>query len=278
MSNCVACNTPLDPANAPYTTHPNCLRFEEPGDGDPFSSMMKQKLTEIITWYDKQNPRSYQQAIGPSEIGDLCDRRIGYRLAGLPGCNTEFDPWSAIVGTACHAWLDNAFKAWMKEHDSTDWSTETTLQVGDFIEGHADLYNHTHQAVIDWKTAGTDVMKRVIKEGPSPGYMIQTHVYGWMFSRAGWPVRKVSLVFLPRAGLLKNMYVWSADYDPSVAEAAMDRVFRIAQELMSMDVLTESHRWELVPAHFSNNCGFCPFYDPGRDLEQGADATGCPGR
>lgn len=278
MSNCVACNLPLDPANAPHTTHATCLRLGELDEGDPFSLMLKQKLTDVITWYDKQNPRSFQQAIGPSEIGDLCDRRIGYRLAGLPGCNTEFDPWSAIVGTACHAWLDDAFTAWMQAHDSTDWSTETTLQVEGVIEGHADLYNKKHQAVIDWKTAGTDVMRRVIKDGPSPGYKIQTHVYGWMFSRAGFPVKKVSLVFLPRAGLLRNMYVWSADYDESVAVNAIDRVFRIAQELMTMDILNQSHRWELVPAYFSNNCGFCPFYDPGRDLETGADATGCPGR
>lgn len=251
--------------------------FEEPGDENPFSQMLKQQLTDIILWYDKQNPRSKQLALGPSEIGDPCDRRIGYRIAGIPACNTDFDPWAAIVGTALHGWLDKAVTAWTQEQSTKDWLSETTL-VSEFIEGHSDLYSVDHQAVIDWKSAGPDVMKKVKRNGPSPGYQIQTHIYGSLFEQAGYPVRKVSLVFLPRAGWLRDMFVWSADYDRAVAQQAMQRVFDIAQKIVSLDILNQSHMWEQVDPVFSNSCGFCPFYDPGRDPERGADATGCPGR
>jgi len=277
VTNCVACNLPMDPVLFPAVTHPTCLAFEEPGDEDPFSQLLKQKLTDIILWYDKQNPRSKQLALGPSEIGDPCDRRIGYRLAGVPGCNTDFDPWAAIVGTALHGWLDQAVQAWMGGQSQPVWLTETTL-VNDFIEGHADLYSKEFAAVIDWKSAGPDVFKRVKRDGPSPGYRIQTQIYGALFEQAGYPVRKVSLVFLPRAGWLKDMYVWSANYDREIANNAMARVFRIAQQMLDLDILNQSHMWEQLDPVFSNSCGFCPFYDPGRDPERGADSTGCPGR
>jgi hypothetical protein len=240
--------------------------------------LLKAKLTEMILWADKQSPRSKQVAIGPSEIGDQCDRRIGYRLAQVEPCNTDFDPWAAIVGTAVHAWLDDAVQLWMSEHDEATWSTETTLSINDFIEGHSDLYSHQYQAVIDWKGGGPDVMRRLRKDGPSPGYMIQTHIYGYGFEQRGWPVKKVALAFFPRAGWLKDMYVWSADYDRSVAESALRRLYRIARRVMDLDILKQSHRWSEIEPTPSNACGFCPWYDPGRDPGRGADDTGCGGR
>ena len=269
----------MDPALAPAVTHPSCVpSFAELQDEDPFSQMLKHKLIEMILWADKQNPRSRQVKIGPSEIGDQCDRRIGYRIAQTPACNTEFDPWAAIVGTALHSWLDDAVHLWMQAHDPVEkaWSTETALSVGEFVEGHSDLYSHEHHAVIDWKGAGPGIMKTIRKEGPSPGYMIQTHIYGYGFEQKGWPVKKVALAFLPRAGWLKDMYVWSADYDRNLAISALNRLYGIARRLMELDILKKGHLWEQVEATPSNACGFCPWYDAGRD--QGADETGCPGR
>jgi hypothetical protein len=252
--------------------------FDELEDGDSFSGLLKQQLIEMILWADKQNPRSRQVAIGPSEIGDQCDRRIGYRIAQVPAVNTDFDPWAAIVGTALHSWLDSAVQLWMESHNSNSWSTETALSINEFVEGHSDLYSHEHQAVIDWKGAGPDVMRKLRRDGPSAGYMIQTHIYGYGFEQKGWPVKKVALAFLPRAGWLKDMYVWSADYDRSVAEAALNRLYGIARTVWDLDVLNQSHRWEQVDATPSNACGFCPWYDGGRQVDQGADHTGCPGR
>jgi hypothetical protein len=101
-----------------------------------------------------------------------------------------------------------------------------------------------------------------------------------MFAKTGRPVKKVALVFLPRASLLTRTYVWVADYDPSVAEVALTRVSGIATKLLDLEILTEGneHRWEQLPAVGGNHCGFCPWYQPSRDPERGADLTGCPGR
>lgn len=281
MAKCVYCLQEMDVYEEGQTSHPGCQRhlFEEfENSENPFSETLKRQLTEIIRWADKQNPRSQQVAIGPSEIGDPCDRRIAYRLAEIPEVNTEFDPWAAIVGTAMHSWLDDAVSMWMRAHDSKDWLTETALSINSFVQGHSDLYSVEHQAVIDWKGAGPTVMKKVQANGPSDGYIIQTHIYGYGYEKAGMPVKKVSLVFLPRAGRLRDMYVWSADYDRSIAERALKRLFEIALNVVTLETSIHPHIWEQIDSVPSNGCGFCPWYSSMKDKEEGANDRGCPGR
>lgn len=274
---CLLCLTEMDPINAPYGTHPSCDMKLQPVDDeqDPFEVLLRSQIISMVRWAEEQNPRASQVRIGPSEIGTLCDRRVGYRLAETPACNTDFDPWASIVGTAIHSWLDVAVNQWMTAHDSTAWSTETALIIDEFVEGHADLYSHEHRAVIDWKSVGPDVMKKIKANGAPLGYQIQTHVYGRGFEQAGFPVERVCLVFLPRAGWLSSMYIWSAHYSPEVAEIAIERVRLIAQDILSKDILTYPHRWNDVEAVPSNDCAWCPWYNPGHDK---ADDRGCPGR
>jgi hypothetical protein len=276
--NCTLCGNPLDPVLEKSGTHPTCFPFAELDEGDPFTTMIKTKLIDVIKWADSRSPRSLQETIGPSEIGTPCDRRIGYRIAQVPEINTEHDNWPAIVGTSVHNWMEGAMQAWMTTHNSTAWTTEQTLHIDDFVTGHSDLYSHEHEAVIDYKTAGPDVMRKVRKEGPSEGYQIQTHVYGYGFQRLGLPVKKVCLVYLPRAGWMRDMYVWCDDYRPEIAIGSMNRVYQIAQQVVELGISKHPHRWEQVEATPSNECGWCPWYGRGRDAERGADATGCPGR
>lgn len=280
---CLICYEIMDPVNASFGTHPGCdmklLPVDE--DEDPFAELLKSQIMDMVKWFEKQAPRSRQQAIGPSEVGTLCDRRVGYRIAGIPRVNTDFDPWPSIMGTSIHSWLDRAVNAWMEQHGANDdWLTETRLVINDFVEGHADLYSRPHETVIDYKTAGPDVMKKVRKDGPPLGYQIQTHVYGYGFEQKGYPVKRVCLVFLPRAGWLRDMYVWYAPYQRDVAVGAMVRLQLIAQQILEMDILIDGNgsRWNDIEAFPSNDCGWCPFYDPGRDQDRGADETGCPGR
>jgi hypothetical protein len=279
MIMCTVCGSKLDPVNPGQTTHPMCNKgFGEPYNEDPFSIKIKTALTEIIVWHDKQNPRGNQSTIGPSEIGDPCDRRIGYRLAQIAACNKDYDTWPSIVGTAIHTWLQTATEAWMAATGKRHWLTETVVEMDQLGPGHSDLYWAEEQCVIDHKTAGPDVFKKTKANGPAPGYIVQAHLYGYGFEQAGYPVKKVALAFFGRAGWLRDMYVWSADYDRSIAEAAMARVFKIAQECVTLDVLKQSHRWQQLEATPSNTCGFCPWYAPWKDDDAGADHTGCPGR
>lgn len=280
--NCVFCGGEMRPlVTEGQTSHPTCgPQFEEFGDGsvDPFARMLKSQLIDIIRWADRESPRSKQVQIGPSEIGDPCDRRIGYRIAEVPEVNDQFDPWAAIVGTAIHHWLDDAVTAWTTATGIKDWHTETALSINEFVQGHSDLYAVPHRTVIDWKSAGPTVMKKVVRDGPSDGYILQTQIYGYGYEKAGMPVDKVCLVFLPRAGRLQDMYVWAAPYDRSAAEQALKRLFQIARTVVALETSIHPHRWEQLDAVPSNNCGFCPWYNSMKSKEEGANERGCPGR
>lgn len=276
---CAICKEQLDPSLAAAGSHPNCFPFMEVDEGDPFVNRLKTSLIEVILWAEQCNPRGFQVAIGPSELGVVCDRRIGYRLAGVPACNVDMDPWPMIIGTAMHSWLERAFQGWNDSNTRTPaWLTETQMQLDPVVQGTSDLYSHEYKAVIDWKGAGPDVMRKVRKDGPPVGYRIQAQLYGYGYSLRGLPVEKVCLVFLPRAGWLKDMYVWCQDYDQSVAIMAIDRMYAIAQNLMTLDISKYPDRWNEVPATPGNDCGWCPWYNPSTEMGDRANDQGCPGR
>lgn len=273
--NCLACGEPMVPRIGDALTHASCLMVEPVEDeATSFSEILRNQLTEIIMWQAARAPRSLQANIGPSEIGSPCDRHIGYRIAGIPEINVRQDPWAAIIGTAIHRWLQEALNDW--DPDQRRFFTEIELSFGDLITGHCDLYDAETQTIIDWKTVGPNALKDVEAGRISVGYMIQTQLYGYLFAQQNIPVKRVSLVFVPRASSLNRLRVWSAVYDPTVAEAALARVYRIAREVLAKDLLKQSHMWAEVSAEGGDHCGFCPWFEAHRLAP--ADATGCPGR
>lgn len=279
MTDCLVCHQPLDAALAPEVTHPSCNDTSWLGLDDlpdPFNDILKQKLVHMILWAEHNSPRSKQVQIGPSEVGDACDRRIAYRLAGVPDVNVGFDPWPAVVGTAVHGWLETALRTYEGFHGTNDWLTEQTLVIDDFIKGHSDLYWAPERTVIDWKTAGVDVMRKVRANGPPSSYVVQAQIYGFGFERMGQPVDRVALAFLPRSGWLRDMFVWSAPYDRNVAETALSRVYGIAQKLVELEIFKHSHRWQQIEATPGDSCGHCPWLNTLRTAEEGASDKGCP--
>jgi hypothetical protein len=281
IGNCIVCKTPLHPELYPEVSHPGCSPvafFDEPAGPDPLAIELKRRLVEIILWADAEAPRSKQVQLGPSEISNPCDRAIAYRLAGIPRVNHGADPWAATVGTAIHAWLERAFNAYLTATGTSDWETEAVLDFYDGSIGHSDLYSRSLETVIDWKSASAEKMRKVRKDDIQDSHKTQVQIYGHGFAQSGRPVRKVALAYLPRSGRLRDMYIWVADYRPDIAEAALARPSRIAQEAVALDVLTQSHRWEQVPAFSSDDCGYCAFYNPMRTAETGASSQGCPGR
>lgn len=276
--NCLACGEELSPRVGDAVTHASCLMVEPVQDeANSFSEILRHRLTELIMWQAARSPRSLQANIGPSEIGSPCDRQIAYRLAGAEEVNLRQDPWAAIIGTAIHRWLQEAVEDWVEDNGGVRrLFTEIELDLGGLITGHCDLYDAESETVIDWKTVGPNALKEVEAGRISVGYMIQTHLYGYMFAQQNIPVKRVALVFIPRASSLNRLRVWSALYDPTVAETALNRLSEIARKVMDMDLLNKSHMWAEVPAEGGDHCGFCPWFEAHRMAA--ADATGCPGR
>lgn len=287
---CRICKTRLDPILEDVGTHPYCepvihrqvkgeqLEFTvaPPGE-DPDAIWLKQSIVDVVHFADRRNPRSLQVNVGPSELSSPCDRRIGYRLAAVPQINVTLDPWPAIVGTAVHDWLENAFKIWINAHQSPDWITETRLSFTEWVTGRSDLFNIPKGMVVDYKGTSPDKMKKVKAEGSPDNYKTQIQIYGWGYQNLGYQVNKVALAYFPRAGNIKDLYVEVFEFDPSVGPQAVARIPAVAQVLVDLDPLTHPHRWEQVDAAPTHDCGFCPWYNPRRTPEEGASDSGCPG-
>jgi hypothetical protein len=281
---CSICGQEMTVYEPGQVQHPSCgpvpvgVTFAEPaGSLEGEAALIKRELTDVILFADATSERSQQLAVGPSELGDPCDRRLGYRLAGFDAINNT-DPWPAIVGTAVHSWLEAAVTSYNAFTGTANYLTELTVHPNDLVIGHSDLYDVRREMVIDWKTVNTKNMAKFREEGPSDSYITQVNLYGLGQIRAGRPVKKVCLVCLPRAGWLGDAWVWVDDYDENIALEALDRMYALGATLLDLDVLNNPYRWAQVPATPSRLCGWCPFYRQGSLPDgKGADDDGCPG-
>lgn len=249
------------------------LEFAEPSGISPFDQELRQALTEVILWADANASRSQQIDIGPSELGDLCERKLTYRMAGAHPVNTRKDPWPAIVGTAIHEWLEKAVNKYQDVAGAQRWLTELTVTPNPLVTGHSDLYDTWTHTVIDWKTKGEKPMKEFRAHGPSPDHIAQVNLYGLGQIRAGRKVERVALVALPRSGWLAGMAVWSAPYDPRIAEAALARMETVGRKGIELGVQQNPDAFLQVPASPSYLCSFCEWYAPDR-----VSGIGCPAK
>lgn len=275
---CIGCGYELHPALT-EAYHPSCMLSDPElsaglrAEGDE----LKQTLLDIILWINANSSRTLQKTPGPSELGDPCDRRLGYRIADIPEINNAGDPWAANVGTAIHAYLEKGVNDWMGAGNPADWKTEADLKLDDFVKAHCDLYRYSKQTVIDWKTMNQDKMRQAREIGAPafPGHIVQVHCYGYAYELAGFPVKRVALACVPRAGRIRDMHVMIEPYDRRVALYALDRVYEIAGKLVEQNVYAQPANWAEIPATPSNSCGLCPWYEANRIVP--ADGSGCPG-
>lgn len=240
----------------------------------PEASPIAAVLSEVVRSASARAPRSRQRAVGPSEIGTPCARRLAYRALDVdPVEGGGGDPWASIVGTAVHAWLASAFEADNRRRTSPRWLVEQRVRVSESITGTVDLYDGETATVVDHKVLGAASMKRVKAEGAGEPYRSQAHLYGLGLARAGLPVERVALAVYPRSGFLSDLYVWSEPYSEARALAALDRLAAVITVAGVLDVDTHPERWALIPAD-SGACAFCPYLRPGL---ASACADGCPG-
>jgi hypothetical protein len=225
-------------------------------------------LKTVVRDHEASRPRSMQTAIGPSEVGTPCDRRLAYKILAIDPVNTDSDPWAAIVGTSVHAWLDAAFAAENNRLGRQRWHTSITVDLPTYLSGTIDLYDAETVTVIDHKVVGATAYKRYKKDGPSRQYVIQGHVYACGLRLAGYHVEDVGIAFWSRSGALKDSFYWSEPYDENVVEEALTRLdaLRTTTSLLGVGALPLIGTTEAF-------CAWCPFYLPGvTDVEEA-----CPG-
>jgi hypothetical protein len=257
--------------SAPYLA-PLPAELTQAGGGDAFADEYMHAITDAIV----NAPRSLQHSIGPSEIGSVCNRSIGYRLLNHPERETPPN-WRATVGTGTHLWLETAFDAYNVSNahllDGQErFYIETKVSVGvvngTAVTGSCDLYDRVTQTVVDHKTCGKTRLAAYRRKGPGQQYRIQAHLYGRGWQRAGLAVSTVMIAFLPRDGELKDAYIWHEPYDEQVAIDALERLAGIDLTIKTLKYDALGH---LATADYY--CHSCSYFKAKSDDLR----NGCPG-
>ncbi|MGI9136402.1 MAG: hypothetical protein ACR2JS_04980 [Candidatus Nanopelagicales bacterium] len=250
--------------------HPTC---------DTNADVLVTELFQIIEQTIIGQPRSQQRRIGPSEIGVPCDRRIGYRLAGVDPVNDRGVAWKPYVGTSVHEQMaDMMAKAEIARYSDAAaterWKVEERVSVGEIgeteISGSCDLVDVQHGAVWDWKfTTRNQIREHYRPHGPGDQYRIQAHLYGRGFARQGYDVRTVGVIFFTRDGEFTDRHVWHEPYDEQIAVDALTRASGIQSALDALGPDFTLPTLETADSH----CRFCPWFRAGTSQI----AQACPG-
>lgn len=273
---CRACGEQLDPVLGDIGLHVLC---DEPTPQAPPS--MSVIVKGVVRRADAGAARSQQRTIGPSEIGDPCDRFLAYKLLDVDPVNTNRDNWLAVLGTAMHTWLADAFAADNTRLGSERWLIEERVWLNGALSGSCDLFDTDTGGVFDHKLLGVTKLRKILAGEIPPRYRTQVHLYGFGHTRAGREVRTVNLIIYPRNDSLggdfggQGLHIWSEPYSEAIAVAALERIASVTQTAVVLELDEHPDRYELVPASPSEDCRYCPFFRPGNAL---ADGTGCPGQ
>ena len=169
----------------------------------------KELLLTALHAADAKKSRSTQVQIGPSEVGG-CRRRVWYRLNAQPETNDNQLKLAAIMGTAIHAEIEKALS------DNPDVLIETEVEYNG-MKAHIDCFVPGTGDVIDWKTSKV----RNLGYFPSKQQRWQVQLYGYLLSKNGYDVNRVSLVAIARDGDERDVKVHTEPYDESIALEAL---------------------------------------------------------
>lgn len=255
--------------------------YNGPVKAEPMGDLAKTLATQIKeTFYSYSNRktddnRSAQVTLGPSEIGTPCDRRLAMTIMGIPAVNPGGDGWAAFVGTCGHEGMAAIYT--FADAGTGRYAVEFKIFPGTPLvpKGTSDLLDRRDATIIDWKFMGKYSLDKFRLNGPSQGYRVQAHIYGYGAERSGEKVKNVAVVGLPRAGgSLDEMHVWTEKYDKKIALAALKRVEVIGAQV------ERGKAGPLPPLEIAeqfataDDCKFCPFFLP----KDSGFTRGCPGK
>jgi hypothetical protein len=239
-------------------------------------------LQAVIRDFERNQERSLQVEIGPSEIGMKCSRRLVMQLLGADAVNTEQDMWPATVGTAIHALLADAFRRDNNALTSTGrparWLVEQPVTIRPGLVGHTDLIDMWTWTVIDHKNVSVKSLRNHRKAGhPGQQYEAQAHLYGLGWRRAGLPIKKVAIAFYPKSGMMRDSWLWTADYDEQLALDALDRMDTLLADANMAELEGDLDQWLRALPRDTGHCDWCPYMEAGREAPSENPAATCSG-
>jgi hypothetical protein len=219
------------------------------------------ELIKALNSSSKGSARSQQKQVGPSEIGG-CRKKTWLRLNGYESTNPNTLRLAAIMGTAIHTYIEQAFERQDPFQDKYQLEVEVEYEG---LMGHVDMYDKENKEVVDWKT----VKKSNLTYFPSKQQRMQVQLYGYLLNKNNVEVNTVTLVAIPRDGDERDIVFHSEPYDESVALDGL-------KWLEEVRAMTEAPAPE-KDAFFCQH--YCNFYDAsglkgctgkGKDQAEGA--------
>lgn len=216
-------------------------------------------LKNLIVDGAKEDDRSQQKALGPSEVGHPCLRKLAYGLLQTPKSNSYGDPLPSVVGTGAHARMEEFAHRANRRLGRTRWLPEFKVTVREGLSGTCDLVDLDTMTAVDWKFPGTSGMAKYSSKGPSEQYRIQAHLYGRGLRNAGIAVEHVAIAFVPRGGQLRHAHLWTEPYDDSLVDKTLDDIDNVAALINGYEILDNLDRIEVIPVT-PVDCWVCPWH------------------
>jgi hypothetical protein len=212
-------------------------------------------LIKSLEAFDSQRDRSQQVEVGPSAIGG-CRRQVYHILKESPKVNTETESLASILGTFIHAGIAEAIKR--EDPFGDNFIIEQQVTFGN-LKGHVDLFIKDLGLVVDWKTT----KKASLRYFPKLQQRMQVQVYGYLLSQNGHEVKNVSLVAIPRDGIMTEIRAHVEPYDEALALEGL-------AWLNDLRALVALNGPAPEPTERLNFCAnYCDYYDPTGEI-------GCP--
>lgn len=196
-----------------------------------------EELMEEIRYNLSNRPRDLQKQLGPSEIGEECDRALIAKLFQLPEPKETVN-WRAWVGSCMHNGLETILaESFMNRLAAPRFLLESRVDVGQIgppshplsfmLSGSCDVFDILTGGVWDWKSKSATRLKEHRRHGMGQKYRVQFHSYGLGMENAGHKVNYVGGIFMLRDGELSDSFALFEPYDRNIALAALERANRL---------------------------------------------------
>lgn len=232
---------------------------------------MSEIYDRIIKELIKPSERNRQRKVGPSELGDLCERCLAEKLLGVHQEEKNY-PLAPMIGTAFHLYLENTIGL-------KDYLKETRVTVGEIkgygdISGTADGFDTATGHVVDYKVLSKKKIKAFssatffdedrnpefysdsLTEAQLKKYYYQMQLYGLGMENAGYEVNHTSLILFPRDCTVESIISASHElcfkYNRDAALAVLERANQIFKWAIN--------NWNILEELDSHpGCYYCTF-------------------
>jgi hypothetical protein len=251
----------------------------------PWAEAYGREQRRLVSDYAARAPRSLQKHLGPSELGEECDRQVVFKMAGtLAKTNNVSDPWASVMGTAGHAWVEGMYHWDNARRVSLGgvprWIPEQRVTPDPGASPHpgtADLYDIPWQSLVDHKFLGDSSRAKLVSRGPKRVYKVQLLLYRRGYQVMGLRVDRIVLLAWPRTkSSLDELYVWEhvpTAEDEELVDDVLERTG--ARQAVAGMVRAGTVSIMDVPATpDDDSCHWCPLYRPQAAYDS---SYGCPG-